>query len=68
MMVAPRRLASTVRRTKPETHSPPGPRRKGLAGLRDVGAVEELPVQASDQWLAVCKEIDARIERAGRRK
>jgi len=62
-MVAPRRLASTVRRTKQETDSPPGPRRKGLAGVRDGGAVEELPVQQRDQSLAVWKKVDALLRR-----
>jgi hypothetical protein len=36
--------------------------------LRDVGAVEGLPVRVRDQWLAFRKEIDAQIERARRQK
>jgi serine/threonine-protein kinase len=35
----------------------------GLAGVRDVGAVEKLSVQERDQWLALWNEVDALLKR-----
>jgi serine/threonine-protein kinase len=35
----------------------------GLAGVRDVGAVEKLSEQERDRWLALWKEVDALLKR-----